>query len=175
MVNTINLFLIQCFVDLFVQVTRGLQICTKWFFNNDTSPSPVLSELICLGKHVNDVGKSSRRCCHVINAVSRACLPIFQQVLQLFVTVRIIIMTLLITEVGSKAFPLFILILERRELFHPLFKMGTELFIGKRSPTIADDVESFWHSPLAIQIKQGWHKLALCQIPGGPKDNNRYR
>src|SRR5690349_18097339 len=48
MIDTIDLFLIQCLVDLLIQVAGGFQIRTKRFFNDDTSPSLTLLELIRL-------------------------------------------------------------------------------------------------------------------------------
>src|SRR4026208_1931203 len=113
MVNTIDLFLVQGFVDLFIQVARRLQISAKWLFDDDTSPALVFLELTCLRKLVNDVRKNSRWRCHVINAVSRTSLPILQQTIKFFEIWWIIITTLMISKVRCKVIPLFIRVLKR--------------------------------------------------------------
>src|SRR6185503_13423457 len=174
MIDAIDLFFIQRFVDLFVQVTRRFQICAKRLFNHDTPPAIIFGELTCLGKLVNNVGEDPRWRCHVINAVSRTRLPVLQHTLKFFKIFRIVITTLTISKIRSEVIPLPLRVLKRSELLQPFFQMPAEFFVSECRAAEANDAEFFRHSPLAVQVKYGWHKLTLCQISGCPKDNNGY-
>ena len=51
--------------------------------------------------------------------------------------------------------------------------MFAELLVSKGRAAKANDLESFWSTALAEQIKQRRDQLALCQITGCAEDDDR--